>query len=94
MFAYGPETTVPPTNLAYCHSILVTTDAKKFLGIPETVVIWMFMIRVRQVIDIAIYSLCAGRLAALFDLPMEEIVSEADQKVCSCMVTCLPTPRF
>ena len=79
LLAYGPETAVPPTSFAYCHSILVTTNAKKVLGIPETVVVWMLVIRVRQVMDVAIDSLRAGRLAELFDLPIGKIVSEADR---------------
>lgn len=32
--------------------------------------IWMLVIRVRQVMDVAIESLRVGRLAELFDLPI------------------------
>ena len=44
LFALGPETAVSPTIFACCHSILVATNAKKILGIPETIVIWMLVI--------------------------------------------------
>lgn len=45
--AYRPETAVPPASTAILHGVFGATNAEEVPRVPETVVVWMLVIRVR-----------------------------------------------
>ena len=66
--ACRPETAIPLAAFALPHRVLLAVDAPEILGVPDSIVVWMLAVRVREVMSVAKGYLRAGPSAEVFYL--------------------------